>query len=204
MTISLVVACSLAYEHHLDGYLAAVDVLSVRPDEIVVVSDGVKPIIDCTLVTTDEAWNLGHWYNLGFTAATSEWVVWTGVDDRLRPTALDQVANCRADVLAFGLQYTTGQRWMPGAPTADQVLAVDENLIPCGSPVRRDLWQGVPFQPEFYPLDDWAFWVGCAAQGAQFATTHVIDVDYDYGPDHINPPKEPTRTRIAEWAKGLT
>jgi len=203
MSISLVVCCSKKYEHHLPGYMEAVDALTTKPDEVVLVTDGVVPDFDCTLINTDQGWNLGNWYNLGFAAATADWVVWTGVDDRLRPHALEQVRTCQADVLAFGLQYTTRQKWLPLTVTAEQVLQVKENLVPCGSPVRRSLWQGIPFQPQLYPFDDWAFWVGCAAQGAIFTTTNTIDVDYDYGPGHINPPIEPTRTHIAEWAKGL-
>lgn len=183
--------------------MQAVNALTVKPDEIVLVTDGVVPNFHCTLVSTDKPWNLGDWYNLGFAVASGDWVVWTGADDRLRPHALDQVPTCQADVLALGLQYNTGQRWLPQQVTADQVLQVSQNLVPCGSPVRRSLWQGIPFQPQLYPFDDWAFWVGCAAQGATFATTHTIDVDYDYGPGHIDPPLEPTRTQIAEWAKGL-
>lgn len=203
MSISLVLCCSKQYEHHLDGYMAAVAQLHRQPDEVIVVTDNAVPAFDCTLIRTTKPWVLGDWYNLGFAAATCDWVVWTGADDRLMPHALDQVDACDADVLAFGLQYSTGQRWMPFAPTAEQVLRVEENLVPCGSPVRRELWQEMPFHSEFYPFDDWAFWVGCAAQGATFATTHTLDVDYDYGPGHINPPLEPTRTQIAKWAKGL-
>ena len=203
MTVSLVVACSKAYEHHLPGYMESVSALNRPPDEIVLVTDEVVPSFDCTWVRTDEPWNLGAWYNRGFDSASGDWIVWTGADDRFRPHALDKIDDCDADVLMFGLQYTTGQTWQPSNVSAAEVLRVQNNLVTCGSPARKHLWETIPFQPQLYPFDDWAFWVGCAYQDATFEPTLTLDIDYDYGPNHLNPPMEPHRTHSREWLESL-
>lgn len=203
MDISLVIACSAAYRHHLDGYLQAVHELDRAPDEIVLVTDSVSSSVEYKRVLVDTQWNLGAWYNAGVAASSGDWVVWTGADDRFMSHALNSLDDCKSDVYAFGLQYTTGQVWLPQNLTAQRILEVRENLVPCGSPFRRHLWEQVPFQPQFFPLDDWAFWVGCAAIGATFECSPNLDVLYEYGPSHINPPMEPTRTHIAQWVREL-
>lgn len=203
MNVSLVIACSQQYEHHLYGYVESVRNLNRQPDEIVVVTDNAVPDFDCTLVRVNEPWNLGAWYNKGFAAASGDWIVWTGADDRFKPHALDKIDACQSDVLMFGLDYSTGQKWTPGAVTAEQVLKVASNLVPCGSPVRRELWEGINFNPDLYPFDDWGFWVGCAFQGATFEPTNTLDIDYAHGPEHLNPPLEPTRSKIVHWLTTL-
>lgn len=197
------IACSQQYEHHLSGFLASVETLNRKPDEIVLVTDNVTPTFDCTLVRMNEPWNLATWYNKGFKAASGDWVVWTGSDDRFKPHALDGLDDCGAEVFMFGMDYSTGQKWTPGHVTAQDILKVSSNLVPCGSPVRRHLWENIPFIPDLYPFDDWGFWVGCAYQGATFTPTQRLDIDYTHGPDHLNPPLEPTRSKIVEWLRSL-
>lgn len=204
VTISIVIACSQQYAHHLDDYMNAVAQLDRQPDEIVLVTDKVQPTFNCVRVQAPDRWNLGEWYNLGFDAASSDWIVWTGADDRLRPHALNTIDTTNADVIAFGLHYTTGQTWMPANIRNADILKVQHNLVTCGSPVRKQLWQATAFEPDLAPFEDWAFWVGCAHNNAQFTSTRTLDVDYTYGSDHIAPAEEPTRTRIQQWLKGLS
>lgn len=201
--ISLVIACSQQYAHHLDGYMQAVQQLNRQPDEIVLVTDTVKPSFECVVIRTEAEFQFGEWFNLGFAAATGDWVVWPGADDRLRPHALDHIDASLADVIAYGLQYSTGKIWIPAVTDAHNILQVQQNLITCGSPVRKRLWEQTPFQPELFPFEDWAFWVGCAHNNARFTSTLTIDVDYAYGDDHFIPPLEPTRSLIMQWSKGL-
>lgn len=203
VTISIVIACSNAYAHHLDGYMQAVRKLNRQPDEIVLVTDTIKPDFDCVVVRTENTFQFGEWFNLGFEAASSDWIVWPGADDRLRQHALDQIDASLSDVIAFGLQYSTGQIWIPALVNAQTILQVQENQIPCGSAVRKRFWEATPFQPDLFPFEDWAFWVGCAHNGARFTSTMTIDVDYSYGNDHFVPSLEPTRTQIEQWSKGL-
>jgi hypothetical protein len=204
VSISLVIACSQQYAHHLDGYMQAVEKLNTQPDEIVLVTDTIKPDFECVRVQAQSKFLFGEWFNLGFDAASSDWVVWPGVDDRLRAHALDQLRVITADVYAFGLQYTTGQIWIPSNITNEAILQVDENKVTCGSPVKRSLWEQTPFQTQLTPFEDWAFWVGCAHNKARFMSSLTLDVDYAYGNDHTIPPSEPTRSLIMQWSKGLS
>ena len=205
MTIGVVTVASDAYAHHLPAWAASVAALTTQPDEIVI---GVQSVPDAlplhayTLVMLDGDFDFARWYNKVIASCVTEWVAWIGSDDTYRPHALDGIERDDADVVAFGLQYDTGQTWQPPTPAARQVLALNSNLIPCGSPFRRSLWDAYPLQEQFGALADWGLWAGFAAINARFATTGRIDVDYSYA-GHVAPPDEPTRTHISDWLQSL-
>lgn len=209
-TIGVVAACH-TYTHFLDQWAAGIRGLHTKPDRIVIAAtdaDAVTTALDgklphFTVVQAQEPFGLGKYLNTAVNACRTEWIAWVGVDDRYRPHALDGIKFMDADVVGFGMKYASRREWIPQAVAADQVLTVSENLIPCGSPFRRKYWAARPFQPHLAPFEDWALWVGFAALGARFTTTGRIDFDYNQHEAQIVPPMEPTRTRIAEWAKGL-
>ena len=204
MTISVVVACSDAYAHHLPAWAASVAALTRQPDEVIVAAESF-PVLDLptwTYVPLDMAEvSFGALWNQAIRAASCEWVAWIGADDTYRAHALDGIERDDADVVAFGFQYDTGQAWLP-QPTNAGVRAVDSNHVPCGSPFRRSLWDSMPIPAQFGPLADWGFWTGLAFVGARFATTGRIDVDYAFA-GHVNPPLEPTRTQMRDWVQSL-
>jgi len=199
------------YHHFLDRWAAGVRGLQEKPDRIVIAATSPNEVhrnLDGRLdgykvVQAQEPFGLGAYLNTAIDACRTDIIVWIGVDDRYRPQALNGLRFMDADVIGMGMQYPSGRQWIPSAPTAQQVLKVQENLLPCGSAFHRKFWAARPFQPHLAPFEDWALWVGFAALGARFATTKRIDFDYSQHADQIVPPLEPTRTRIAEWAKGL-
>jgi len=199
------------YEHFLERWAAGVRGLQDKPDRIVIVAtnpDSVREKLQgkldgFTVVQGQEPFGLGKYLNTAFHHCRTDIVAWVGVDDRYRPQALNGLRFMDADVMAMGMKYANGREWIPGDITAGDVLKVQENLVPCGSAFYRKFWAARPFQPHLAPFEDWALWVGFAALGARFATTKRIDFDYSQHADQIVPPLEPTRTRIAEWAKGL-
>jgi len=136
--------------------------------------------------------------NLAFENCQTDWVSWVGIDDRYRPHALDKIDTCAADVLALGFQYDTGQIWTPANVTNEQIQSLHANMITCGSPVRRWLWERNPFDQRIAPFDDWCFWVGTAVSGATYACTLDIDVEYAYA-GHTVPSDSLARATVTQY-----
>ena len=209
-TIGIITACH-TYTHFLEQWCAGVRGLNTQPDQIVIAATDPLEVIKAVdskiqhyeVICPHTDFGLGAYLNAAVRACETDWIVWIGVDDRYRPHALDGLRFVTADVRAMGMQYGAGHYWIPPAVDAEQILMVNENLIPCGSAFRRDLWKKQPFNPEMAPFEDWALWVGFAALGASFSTTARVDFDYAQHPDQIVPPTEPTRSRIREWSKTL-
>ena len=198
-----VVGICHGYPEKINGWVAAVRDLQTKPDEIVLVLwtgidkteldlDGIK-VID---------WNGDFEYsnmmNLAVENCQTDWIAWIGVDDRYRPWALNKLKETDADVLALGFQYDTGQVWLPNKTNPDEILSMRANMIPCGSPFKRWLWEKIPFDQTIAPSDDWVFWLGTAISGASYDSTFGIDVDYEYA-GHWVPDEIQARARISDW-----
>lgn len=201
-TVGIVGICH-GYPEKLNGWIESIHQLNRKPDEIVLVLwdqiildnlhlDGIKVI----------AWSGDFQYsnmmNLAIKNCDTDWIAWIGVDDRYRPHALDKIDNCTADVLALGFQYDTGQLWTPVKTNPDEILSMRANMIPCGSPFRKWLWEKIAFDQSIAPFDDWVFWLGTALSGATYDATLDIDVDYEYE-GHFVPNDGQARATISDW-----
>jgi hypothetical protein len=198
-----VVAICHSYPEKIDGRLKSVRALNRKPDEIVLVLwtgietedldlDGVK------IISWDKDFAYSDMMNLAFENCKTDWISWIGIDDRYRPHALDKIDTCDADVLALGFQYDTGQLWTPANVTAEQILGLIANMIPCGSPVRRSFWEKQKFEQRIAPFDDWCFWIGTALSGAKYDCTLDIDVDYEYA-GHWVPNDGEARATVTQY-----
>lgn len=198
-----VVGICHGYPEKINGWVSSVRDLQTKPDEIVLVLwtgidkteldlDGIK-VID---------WNGDFEYsnmmNLAIENCQTDWIAWIGIDDRYRPWALNKLKETDADVLALGFQYDTGQVWLPNKTNPDEILSMRANMIPCGSPFKRWLWEKIPFDQTIAPSDDWVFWLGTALSGASYDSTFEIDVDYEYA-GHWVPDEIQARARISDW-----
>jgi hypothetical protein len=204
LAISLgVVSICHGYPEKISGWLESVRTLNRKPDEIVLVLwtgidkknlnlDGVK------VIDWHADFEFSNMMNLAFKNCQTDWISWIGIDDRYRPHALDKINNCEADVLALGFQYDTGQIWTPTKTTAEQILSLQANMITCGSPVRRWLWEQQPFEQKIAPFDDWCFWIGTALSGATYDSTLDIDVDYEYA-GHWVPNDGEARATVTQY-----
>lgn len=201
-TVGVVAICH-GYPELIPGWLDSVRALTRKPDEIVLVLwdgidtneldlDGIKVV----LWSGDFAFS--DMMNVAFENCHTDWVSWVGIDDRYRPYALDKLDTCQADVLALGFQYDTGQIWTPANITGEQITSLHANMIPCGSPVRRWLWERNPFDQKIAPFDDWCFWVGTAVNGATYDCTLDIDVDYAYA-GHWVPNDSDARATVTQY-----
>jgi hypothetical protein len=207
-TVGIVGICH-GYPEKINGWIESIQQLNRKPDEVVLVLwdeiilddlnlDGIKVI----------AWSgdfeFSEMFNLGIANCNTDWIAWIGIDDRYRSHALDKIDSSTADVLALGFQYDTGQLWTPSKTTADEILSMRANMIPCGSPFRKWLWEKIPLDETVAPWSDWIFWLGTALSGATYDATLDIDVDYEYE-GHFVPNDGQARVVIADWlAKTLT
>lgn len=201
-TVGVVSICH-GYPQDIPGWIESVRSLNRKPDKIVLV---LNIEIDKSDFDLDGITVVG-WFgdfafsdmmNLAFENCNTDWVSWIGIDDRYRPHALDKIDTCVADVLALGFQYDTGQIWTPANVTNEQVKSLHANMITCGSPVRRWLWERNSFDQRIAPFDDWCFWVGTAVSGATYDCTLNIDVDYAYA-GHTVPSDSLARATVAQY-----
>ena len=201
-TIGVVGICH-GYPEKINGWIESVRNLNRKPDEIVLVLwdqividdldlDGIK------VIAWSEDFAYSNMMNLAIENCDTDWIAWIGIDDRYRPHALDLIDNCAADVLALGFQYDTGQIWTPTKTNADEILSMRANMIPCGSPFRKWLWEKISFDQSIAPFDDWVFWLGTALSKATYDATLDIDVDYEYE-GHWSPSDAEARATISDW-----
>lgn len=200
VTVGIVGVCG-DYHAHIGEWLDSVRSLNRPPDQITLLASPHESLLNLDgvqVILTGEPFHFGGWLNTAISHTRTDWIAWAGLDDRYRPTALDGIDGWTADVMAFGLQYDTGQRWQHAPPDTAGILAAESCPIPCGSPFRRWLWERRPFAEHFAPFEDWALWVGFAREGARFAATGRIDIDYQYA-GHTAPPEGDIRDRLKEW-----
>jgi hypothetical protein len=201
-TVGVVSICH-GYPEKIAGWLESVRNLNRKADEIVLVLyseirttnlnlDGVK------VVRWNREFEYSNMMNLAVESCNTDWISWIGIDDRYRPHALDKIDSSEADVLALGFEYDTGQIWTPTATHSEEILSMRANMIPCGSPFKRWLWERIPFDQNIAPSDDWAFWLGTALSGAKYDATLDIDVDYEYE-GHWVPNDSECRARLIQW-----
>lgn len=204
MSIAAGIIVNGAYAEHLPGWLASVEALRHRPDEVVAVTDLPRKTFPSWVRTVrppQRAFDWCAWRNLLADAVDADWLAWVDVDDRYRPHALDGCESWTADVVAFGMSFAAAdgvqREWRPHA-VREAIAEGETNHVPNGSPVRVELARAVRWQPRFWPFSDWGFWVQAAHAGASFAWTGRIDFDYRW---HADTPVDPelVRAEIAAW-----
>lgn len=203
-TLGVVSICH-GYPQDIPGWIESVRSLNRKPDKVVLVLfheiDRTDLDLDgITVIDWFDDFAFSDMMNLAFENCQTDWVSWVGIDDRYRPHALDKIDTCAADVLALGFQYDTGQIWTPANVTNEQVQSLHANMITCGSPVRRWLWERNSFDQRIAPYDDWCFWVGTAVSGATYDSTLNLDVDYAYA-GHTVPSDSLARLTVAQYLK---
>lgn len=201
-TLGVVAICH-GYPEKIPGWLDSVRALNRKPDKIVLVlwdqiDKSQLDLTDVEVVDWFEDFAFSDMMNAAVENCKTDWIAWIGIDDRYRPHALDLIDKTEADVLALGFEYDTGQIWSPNITNPEEILSMRANMIPCGSPFKRWLWERIPFDQNIAPSDDWQFWLGTALSGASYDITRDLDVDYEYA-GHWVPNESECRAKLMQW-----
>lgn len=213
MTIGIITTC-YSYYHFLPDWTNSIARLNRKPDKIVVATKNpahpqilkIPSITKCDFLAVKiNKWNFAEALNTAISHCDTDWIVWIGCDDWFYPHALDGWEDSDYDVVNFGLEFPNKlYKRIQSAPTKQQVLNLnDGNLIPCGSPFRRFLWEKFPFNKELSPYEDWGFGVGAAIQNARFGSTGRIDYVYRVHNNQVRYDDGPVIKKIERWRDGI-
>ena len=194
VTIGIVtVAVGDSYQRRLPEWAQSVVSLTTQPDDVTIIVDDISSNIEehvrdllprASIVTSNTRWKHHPQIlvNEAIENTPTTWICKMDVDDLFLPHALDNVDDSPSDVVCFGITYR-GTNMLGGSPTAEQILQRQANLVFSGSPYRRDLWDLNRYRDMIF--EDWAFWIGCARQGATFQSSQRIDYVYTYHEEQI-------------------
>lgn len=184
------VACIMPvynYARYLDEALQSVFSQSRVPDEVIVVddcsTDNPKEICDkypVIYIKHDTNKGLAAARNTGIAHAKSTYVFSFDADDILRPDAVkehlalaDENTIVTCALMAFGVDNYTAR-----PETATLEILQKRNCIYSNSLFPKALWKAVGGFDESeimrLGLEDWEFWIRCAAKGAIFKTSPYV------------------------------
>lgn len=188
MSIGVVtVAVGEPYTQRLIAWADAVATLERTPDVVTVVSNRLgRDLVtqlddilgDWQLVGSARSWRHHPQVliNDAIQMTDTDWICKMDADDLFLPHALNDVDDATdADVFMFGIEIQ-GRGLTFAGVQADMIVRAEQNLVFSGSPFRRWLWTDNQFRDMIY--EDWAFWIGCAKQGARFKSSGRVDYIY--------------------------
>lgn len=203
MSVGVVtVAVGESYQQRLPTWAEAVADLERVPDEVTIAVDDIADDLAGEILAILPAAQIIHstrqWQhhpqvlaNDAVEHTSTDWICKMDADDVILPHALTPLDGLDADVLMFGIQLDdNGLLW--GDVTRDEILKRRGNIVFSGSPYRRHLWHDNPYRDMIF--EDWAFWIGCAEQGARFVASNTIDYIYTRHDEQIS-----ARADTAYW-----
>lgn len=205
MSVALVtVAYGEKYRQFLPEWCEAVSRLNCKPAQIVIATDDVEecevlvdwlPGMAIIETSTEPKIHPQVCVNDAIRETSTEWVCKMDVDDLIYPHALDNLAECDADVYMFGIRL--GVTNLPARHvTRGDVIRTPHNLVFSGSPFRRWVWEQSAYRDMI--CEDWRFWVDAARNGALFQASPAIDYEYVIHGDNIS-----QRADIVAWEEDV-
>jgi hypothetical protein len=143
------------------------------------------PAPDCVLKWRDPynarlAWRHPQAFMLqaAISEVETDWVVIADIDDQLHPDALAGLEDVTADVWQLGFDRSDGERYIPPTLTAEQVLAMDRNVLVGSSAIRTESFHAVGGFPDI-ALQDWGLWRRMARAGMTFQSSGRTHFTYN-------------------------
>lgn len=183
------------YAHYLKECLDSLMVQTLKPYEIIVVSDGSpdiedmkKVLVDYPTVTLVEKENggLSSARNAGISIATGDYIMALDADDKLVPAGLEEhlklmiddktIAQCA--LMEFGERHVV---MIPTKPTGLKRILMS-NTIFCNALYPKQAWVDVGGYDESELMrmgrEDHEFWVRCLAKGYTINSSDFIALRY--------------------------
>jgi glycosyltransferase involved in cell wall biosynthesis len=176
-------AWGVYWEKYGDKWTQSILKLNPQPNEVIVVSD--KPVDTIFKNVTTKKCHLGVFRNIGVRFATSEWIVFSDLDDEPFDNYLVDL-DSNFDIIAFNLQYETdGGYCYSSINDWNNILDLDvSNPIVSTSAVKRDMLLKTPFRKIGW--EDWALWVDLKVGGARARFDRVIRYKYNNTPNSLS------------------
>lgn len=187
MSVGVVtVAVGDAYQSRLPSWVQAVADLDRPPDAVTIAVDDIPTDLAdevlAILPTAQIIHSTREWRHHPQVLANdavqhtgTDWICKMDADDVILPHALTPLDGLDADVLMFGIELD-GTAHLRGDISREEILSRRANVVFSGSPYRRHLWEQNHYRDMIF--EDWAFWIGCAEQGARFVTSNTVDYVY--------------------------
>lgn len=203
-----------SYGKYLDEAIQSVLNQSVKPHEIICVSDGA---IDNSVETARkypvkiiEKTNggLASARNAGINEATGKYIMSFDSDDIMRPKCIEEHLKLAADntIVTCGLMAFGAENYTARPKIASFELLQRQNVIYSNSLFPKALWEKVGGFDESETmrlgLEDWLFWIECAKSGAQFVTGDYIGLLWRRHPQAMsNASANPNWNKITKYMK---
>jgi glycosyltransferase involved in cell wall biosynthesis len=173
-----------SYGCYLAEAIESVLAQTVKPDEIICVSDGA---IDNSVeiakkypvkIIEKKNGGLASARNAGIREATSEYVMSFDSDDIMRPNCIEEHMKLadKNTIVTCGLMAFGSESYTARPEVASYELLMKRNVIYSNSVFPKNLWEKVGGFDENMKLglEDWEFWIRCAKAGAKFVTSDEV------------------------------
>jgi len=206
-TVSVIIPC-YNYGQYLDEAIQSVLDQSVKPHEIIVVSDGA---IDNSVeiarkypVTIIEKKNggLASARNAGIKVSTGTYVMSFDSDDIMRPDCIKEHLKLASPntIVTCGLMAFGSESYTARPKKASFEILKKGNVIYSNSLFSKELWERIGGFDESETmklgLEDWLFWIECAKGGAEFVTNEYVALLWRRHPNAMS-----TVTANPNWEK---
>jgi hypothetical protein len=176
------------------GWWAAIAAMHPRPAEVcIAVAEGdASTVTDVPIgfpvpvrFVTLAGRSVTQFLTAAVLASTARWLVWCGLDDRMKPDALRDIADADAAVAELvAARYEAGAGGpIRGGWNVAEMAFGGVNNTSAASPFRRDLFNRVGGWPDIH-FHDWGLWLRMARAGAVVFDSPRVGMVQDLGYKH--------------------
>jgi hypothetical protein len=115
----------------------------------------------------------------------TKWLVWCGIDDRMTPDALADIASgdaVGADVIACKCRTSSGE--VIGHWNLDELMRGGLNRMAPNSPFTRAAYDRAGGWPDIH-FHDWGLWMRMGHAGVRVMHSDRVGMRYDLGQNHM-------------------
>lgn len=206
-TVSIIIPM-YSYGKYLDEAIQSVLNQTVKPHEIICVSDGaIDDSVEIArkypvIIVEKENGGLASARNAGIKVATGKYIMSFDSDDIMRPQCIEKHLELAEEntIVTCGLMAFGSENYTARPKVASFELLQKQNVIYSNSLFPKSLWEQVGGFDEHETmrlgLEDWLFWTECAKYGAKFKTSDYIGLLWRRHPQTMS-----STTANPNWSK---